>query len=75
MSLLALLKARSRLRDVTGTGGYIEGPALEVRENFSYIWLTLPDYRVKLLSGGDSRADCRIPTEFIGGSILPFPAG
>jgi hypothetical protein len=37
-------------------GKYIEGLTLQGREGFFYIWLTPPSYRIKPLSGGNSRA-------------------
>ena len=72
MSLLALLKACSHSQDIAGQAN-IEGPALEGRKGF-YIGLIPPGYRIKLLSGGNSRAGCRIPAEFVGGSVLFFPS-
>src|SRR2546423_8177502 len=39
-------------------GEYVEGPALQGREGFFYIWLTPPDYRIRSHSGRDN-ADSR----------------
>src|SRR6266480_4787773 len=52
---------------------YVEGPALYDREDFSISGSTTPGHRIKLLSGGDSRTGCRIPAEFVSGTVRgPF---
>jgi hypothetical protein len=64
--LLSTAKGLLAFAGYCWAGEYIEGPALEGSEGFFYIWLTPPGYRIKLLSGGDSGAGCRIPAEFVG---------
>ena len=41
-------------------GEYIDGPALQGREGFFYIWLTPPGYRIEPLRDRDSRKRSRV---------------
>jgi hypothetical protein len=55
MRFLALLKARSHSQEVAGQANISKAKRWKGREGFFYIWLTPLGYRIKLLSGGDSR--------------------
>jgi hypothetical protein len=75
MNLVALLKARSHSQDVAWQANISKDRRWRIGECFFYILLTSPGYRNKFLSSGDNRAGCRIPAEFVGDSVLLFPAG
>ena len=67
---MSLLKARSHSQDVARQENISKDQRWRVVKASSIS----AGYRIKLLSGGDSRDGCRIPTEFVSDSVLPFPA-
>ena len=68
VNLLALLKARSHSQDVAGQANISKARRWRVGKASS------PGYRIRLLSGGDSRTGGRISAEFVGDNVFLFPA-
>jgi hypothetical protein len=66
--LVSTAKARLHSQDVAGQANISKARRWRVGKASS------PGYRIRLLSGGDSRTGGRIPAEFVGDSVLLFPA-